>query len=43
MPDARVLGHKEQGWALHQDLFVIEKATGWTWARPLKSRWPLLG
>jgi SAM-dependent methyltransferase len=43
MPDARVLGYKEQGWALHQDVFVIEKATGWTWARPLKSRWPWLG
>lgn len=42
MPDARVLGHKEQGWALHQDVFVIEKAAGWTWARPLKSRWPWL-
>jgi SAM-dependent methyltransferase len=43
MPDVRVLGHKEQGWSLHQDVFVVEKATGWTWARPLKSRWPLLG
>jgi SAM-dependent methyltransferase len=42
MPDARVLLHKEQGWALHQDVFVVEKATGWTWARPLKSRWPWL-
>jgi hypothetical protein len=43
MPDARVLGHKERGWALHQDVFVVEKAAGWTWARPLKSRWPWLG
>jgi SAM-dependent methyltransferase len=34
VPDARVVGHKEQGWALHQDVFVIEKATGWTWPRP---------
>lgn len=42
MPDARVLGHKERGWALHQDVFVIEKAADWTWARPLKSRWPWL-
>jgi SAM-dependent methyltransferase len=40
MPDARVLGHKEQGWALFQDVFVIEKAIGWTWPRPLKMRWP---
>ncbi len=37
MPDARVLGHKERGWARHQDVFVIEKATGWTWPRPFKS------
>ena len=43
MPDARVLSLKEQGWSLHQDVFVIEKATAWTWARPLKSRWSLLG
>jgi SAM-dependent methyltransferase len=43
MPDVRVLGYKEQGWALHQDVFVLEKVTGWTWARPLKSRWPWLG
>ena len=40
MPDARVLGHKEQGWAGLQDVFVIEKATSWTWPRPLRSRWP---
>jgi len=40
MPDARVLGHKEQGWAQFQDVFVIEKATGWTWPRPLRTRWP---
>jgi len=43
IPDARVLGHKERGWTLHQDVFVVEKATDWAWARPLKSRWPLLG
>lgn len=40
MPDARVLGHKEQGWGTLQDVFVIEKDTGWTWPRPLKPRWP---
>jgi SAM-dependent methyltransferase len=40
MPDVRVLGHKEQGWALLQDAFVIEKASGWTWSRPVRSRWP---
>jgi SAM-dependent methyltransferase len=40
MPDVRVLGHKEQGWALLQDAFVIEKASGWTWSRHLRSRWP---
>jgi SAM-dependent methyltransferase len=34
MPDARVLGHKEGGWNCFQDVFVIEKATGWTWPRP---------
>jgi SAM-dependent methyltransferase len=39
MPDIRVLGHKEQGWALLQDVFVLEKAAGWTWPRPLRSRW----
>ena len=39
MPDARVLGHREQGWASHQDVFIIEKATGWTWPRPFTSRW----
>jgi hypothetical protein len=33
MPDARVLGHKERGWSNFQDVFVIEKATGWTWPR----------
>jgi SAM-dependent methyltransferase len=38
-PDARVLGHKEQGWAGLQDVFVVEKATGWTWSRPSRSRW----
>jgi SAM-dependent methyltransferase len=38
MPDARVLGHKEGGWGCFQDVFVIEKATGWTWPRP-GSRW----
>jgi SAM-dependent methyltransferase len=43
MPDARVVGHKERALTLHQDVFVIEKAAGWTWARPLKSRWPWLG
>jgi SAM-dependent methyltransferase len=35
MPDARIVAHKEQGWALHQDVFVIEKAAGWTWPRPM--------
>jgi SAM-dependent methyltransferase len=39
MPNARVLGHKEQAWAGLQDVFVIEKHTGWTWPRPLRSRW----
>jgi SAM-dependent methyltransferase len=34
MPDARVLGHKEGGWGWFQDVFVVEKATGWTWPRP---------
>jgi SAM-dependent methyltransferase len=43
MPDARVVGLKERSLTLHQDVFVIEKATGWTWARPLKSRWSWLG
>jgi SAM-dependent methyltransferase len=38
MPDARVLGHKERGWSSFQDVFVIEKATGWTWPRP-NGRW----
>jgi SAM-dependent methyltransferase len=38
MPDARVLGHKEQGWSCFQDVFVIEKTTGWTWPRP-DGRW----
>jgi hypothetical protein len=38
MPDARVLGHKERGWSSFQDVFVIEKATGWTWPRPA-GRW----
>jgi SAM-dependent methyltransferase len=38
MPDARVLGHKERGWSSYQDVFVIEKATGWTWPRP-NGRW----
>ncbi len=36
IPDARIVGHKEQGWAQHQDVFVIEKATGWTWPRPMR-------
>ena len=40
MPDVCVLGHKEQGWALFQDVFVIEKATDWTLSRPLRSRRP---
>jgi SAM-dependent methyltransferase len=38
MPDARVLGHKEQGWSCFQDVFVVEKTTGWTWPRP-DGRW----
>jgi hypothetical protein len=32
------LGHKERGWSSFQDVFVIEKATGWTWPRP-NGRW----
>jgi len=37
--DARVIGHKERGWHDFQDVFVIERATAWTRARPARSRW----
>jgi SAM-dependent methyltransferase len=39
VPDMRVLGHMEQGWAWHQDVFIAQKTTGWTDARPVKRRW----
>jgi SAM-dependent methyltransferase len=39
VPDARVIGHKERGWDGFQDMFVIERATAWTRARPARSRW----
>jgi SAM-dependent methyltransferase len=32
--NARVLGHRELGWARHQDVFIVQKATGWTVSRP---------
>jgi SAM-dependent methyltransferase len=36
MPDVHVLGYKERGWAQHQDVFIVQRATAWTDPRPAK-------
>jgi len=38
MPDVHVLGYKERGWARHQDVFMVQRATGWTDSRPAKEK-----
>lgn len=41
LPDVRMLGYKEQGWADFQDVFVIERAPldALIYPRPVKPRW----